>query len=398
MSIVERSLASGAPPERSLSLVGAIIKARYRLNAVAAVSRDAVVYAAEELRYGRPVAVKVLRDEVAGDPEFVAAARVQATTLAMSVHARRGVPRVYECGLMDSGELFIALEPLRGVTLREVLDARGPLSAAAALRLASQVGEALEMLHHDRIVHGALGPESILLVKEGDGSEHVTLVGVELTAAYRTPLGRRRREASPPPYAAPEQRERGETTEATDQFALGMLLRELLGPATPLPPETERILATALEPRPERRFADISVMVNDLWAAQTALAEPAPPPPPAPRPAKARTAAPRRHPRASPRVPLRIAAAVATAGLLAALAWFALSGGLGARVRALVPARAVTAAPAVDAPGEPPARADDVAAAPAAAPRSAPVPERTPPAPAERDGSGAIDWVLKRRR
>ena len=147
---------AAAAPERSLSLAGSIIKARYRVNAVFSVSRDVVVYTAEELRYGRPIALKVLRDEVAGDAEFVAAVRDQASTLAMSVHIHRGLPRVYECGTLDTGELFIALERTKGATLREVLDVRGALDPSTALRIASQVGEVLETLHHSRIVHGQL--------------------------------------------------------------------------------------------------------------------------------------------------------------------------------------------------------------------------------------------------
>jgi len=142
--------------ERSLSLAGSTIKARYRLKAIAAVRRDVVLYAAEELRYGRPVTLEVLRDEVAGHPEFVAAVRAQATTLAMSPHAYRGLPRVYECDVTESGALFIALEPVTGITLRELIDTRGPLDLHMALRVASQVGEALETLHHNRLVHGEL--------------------------------------------------------------------------------------------------------------------------------------------------------------------------------------------------------------------------------------------------
>jgi serine/threonine-protein kinase len=391
--------------ERSLGLAGSIIRARYRVNAVASVSRDVVVYAAEELRYGRPIALKVLRDEVAGDAEFVAAARDQATTLAMSARAHRGLPRVYECGAADTGELFIALEPVKGATLREVLDARGALGPYTALRIASQVGEALETLHHSRIVHGQLDPESVLLVKDGDGMEHVTLTGVELTAAYRTASGRRRRETTPPAYLAPEQVEGGEATDATDQYALGMLLRELLtatrSPETSsLPPEIERIIATATDARPERRFPDVSVMVNDMWAVQTTLAETAPGPPSV----KPRASIHRRQRRRRSQVPLRIAGAVAAAGIIAVVVWFALSGGLGTRARALLTAPAVTAVPV-----------GQELAHPAAAPRPAPAVERqpqsgapaveaAPPRPAEsrtpgeRDGSGVIDWLLKTRR
>ena len=81
-------------PERSLGLAGSIIKGRYKVNAIASVSRDVVVYSAEEIRYGRPIALKVLRDEVAGDAEFVTAARELASSLAISPHVHRGLSRV----------------------------------------------------------------------------------------------------------------------------------------------------------------------------------------------------------------------------------------------------------------------------------------------------------------
>jgi serine/threonine protein kinase len=450
-------------PERALGFAGSIIKGRYRLNAISSVGADVVVYAAEEVRYGRPIALKVLRDEVAGDPEFVAAVSDQAGALAISPHVHRGLPRVYECGTMETGELFIALEPVKGPTLREVLDARGPLDPSTALRIASQVGEAIETLHHSRIVHGALVPESVLLIRDNDGTERVTLVGVELTAAYRTTHGRHRRSASSSAYLAPEQVDGGETTDAADQYALGLLLRALLTGAgsrepsdihpspPPVPPEVERIIATALEAQPARRFPDISVMVNDMWAAQTALPQPAP----RPRAVETRANTHRRRRRRRPQVSLRIAAAVATAGVIAAVVWFALSGGLASRFRALVTEPAVTAVP--DATPSPARLSEPVNALvapsaaskdaprlgesvpvtnastaeglghPSAAPRPAPLaepeergalrvigrsPERPVEAatPAERpatqgqpatnggDGTAIIDWVLNRRR
>ena len=344
-------------PERSLGFAGTIIKGRYRLNAIASVSRDVVVYVAEEIRYGRPITLEVLRDEVAADPDFVTAVREQASSLAMSPHVHRGLPRVYECGTMETGELFIALERTKGATLREVLDTRGPLDPSAALHITSQVGEALETLHHRGIVHGRLAPESVVLVREADGTERAILVGVELTAAYRTPNGRRR-DASTSAYRAPEQLAGGETTEATDQYALGTLLRELLTAAPsrepagthpeppPLPPDIARIVTTALAEQPEQRFPDISVMVNDLWAAQTAFPQPAP----RPRSGGARAGTHRRSRPRRPWLTLRIAAAVATAGLIAAVVWFALSGAMASHFRALFmaptdPAAAVTAVP-----------------------------------------------------
>jgi serine/threonine-protein kinase len=170
----------------------------------------------------------------------------------------------------------------RGATLREVLDAGGPLAVATALRVAIRIGEALEALHHNRLLHGQLGPESVLMVNDG---ERIRLVGVELAAAHRTPIGLRLRDEFSLAYRAPEQIERGETTAATDVYALGMLLRQLLTAgkasatgspfaAAPLSPSIQRIITTALEARPVHRYPDVSVMLNDIWGAMAVLTDP----------------------------------------------------------------------------------------------------------------------------
>jgi serine/threonine-protein kinase len=383
----------------SLDLAGSIIKARYRVNAVAAVSRDIVVYAAEEIRFGRPIALKVLREDVAADADFVAAVREQASALAMAAHVDRGLPRVYECGTTDAGELFIALERTKGPALREVLDARGILSPAAALRIASQVGEALESLHHNRILHGQLGPDTVLLVRDGDGTEHVSLTGVETTAAYRTPSGLKRRDALATPYLAPEQVERGETTPASDQYALGMLLREMLtnGKDTELPADIERIVATALDAEPARRYASISEMVNDMWIAQTALADDAPA-----RPIGNVHASGRRRARSGRRhVALRIAAAVAAGGIVAIVIWFTLAGH---RATALTRTPAAPEAPTLDAVAQPAAAPRLVPVVqPPAAPARPQLPQRRERPAAAADGNGSdggaiIDWLLSNNR
>ena len=422
--------------ERSLSLAGSTIKARYRVKAVAAVRRDVVLYAAEELRYGRPVTLEVLRDDVAGHPEFVAAVRAQASTLAMSPHAYRGLPRVYECDVTENGALFIALEPVTGITLRELIDTRGPLDLHTALRVASQVGEALETLHHNRLVHGELQPDSVLVATDPAGPERVTLVGVELTAAHRTPIGCGRRDELPLGYLAPEQIEQGATTAASDQYAFGRLLQELLStntasattdvdaPPAARPPAIERIMATALAARPEQRYPDISVMMNDLWGAQTALI---------PDEGRARAvklaAATGRKQRERTRLPVPLAAWIVTAAIIL-LVSVALVDRLIVRPRARGDAPAVspvTLDPRATAPDDR-QRAADVPGAPSAMPavRAAPTRITEPlavketaagavrpvessapaarPAPAatrkadEGDGSAIIDWLLQSQR
>ena len=316
---------SGAAPEFSLGLAGSLIKSRYRVNAVSSVGRDVVLYSAEDVRHGRSIALKVLRDELARDAEFVAAVRNQASSLAVAAHVLRGVQRVYEFGVTDTGQVFVALEWVEGATLREVLDGGGALAVSTALRVAIRVGEALEALHHNRILHGQLGPDSVIMVNDG---ERIRLVGAELTAAYRTPAGLRLRDAFSLAYRAPEQIERGETTEAADVYALGMLLRQLLTAGKvahptsafatpPQSPAIQRIITTALEAQPRYRYPDVSVMVNDIWGATAVLHEPAS----RPRSVKARGNPRRRvRPRRRP-FTLRMTAAIATAGIIAAVVW-----------------------------------------------------------------------------
>jgi serine/threonine-protein kinase len=365
---------------------------------------------------------------------------------------------------MDNGDLFVALERTKGVTFREVLDARGAFDLHSALRIGSRVGEALEALHHSRIIHGQLGPDSLLMVPDAYGREHVTLVGVELTAAHRTPIGLRLRAASSLSYRAPEQIERGETTEAADVYALGMLLRELLtagrarettGAQAALPPAIERIITTALETRPEHRYADISVMLNDMWGAQAMLPESEP---------RGRSVKPRSPVGVRPRPRrshiLRIAAAVVAGGGVAVAVWVASSDRIVSRFRARVTTPAATAVPVEQSttpppvhplPTEPPHAPSSASTTPVepsmraeshAAKDASPVEELAPPvgkpqpapvvvgqervtapvvggrprspvesrAPAERrarmdppvkdagDGSAIIDWLLENRR
>jgi len=343
-------LPSAAAPEFSLGLAGTVIKSRYRVNAVSSVGRDVVVYSAEDIHHGRSIALKVLRDELARDASFVAAVRERARVLAQSAHVLRGVQRVYECGAIETGQLFIALEWVEGATLREVLDAGGALDTPTALRIAIRVGEALEALHHNRLVHGQLGPDSVIMVTDG---ERIRLCGAELSAAYRTPSGGRLREAFALSYRAPEQVERGDAIEASDVYALGMLLRQLLTPSKagqssgavvttpPLSPTIQRIIETALAPRPEHRYPDISMMVNDIWGVTAVVNEP----PSRPRSTKARGNPRRRvRRRRTPRA-LPVTAAAAAAGIVAAIVWIAGLDQIATQIYSRLTPPAVTAVP-----------------------------------------------------
>jgi Protein kinase domain len=403
--------------ERSMGLATSIVDERYRLGAVMAVSRDVVVYAADDTSADRQVALEILRDEVAADADFVAAVWEQARKLASPACAHRAIARVYDTGVTDAGVLFVAVERVVGRTLREVLDARGPLDPYNALRIAIQVGEALEVLHHRGVIHGELRPESVILVRGEGVSEQAKLVGVELMAGHRTAIGVRRRDPTLLAHLAPEQIERAQTTEAADVHALGRLLHDLLTaepsresrsprPYSPVVPATiENIIASALHERPEERYSDITLMLNDMWGAQNEFEAPKPRPRVAQRATLPQVEWPRirlprvqlphvRLPRVQwPRVGRRELgmAGIGVGGMaLAAVVWVTASHGL-PNLRFRVPAPAFTAAPverqpALPSPSTLPAGPALVPAQPALpAETHTPAPPRVePPAPTAR--------------
>ena len=253
------------------------IKGRYRVIGPGVASSGVITYVAEDVTNRRTVALSVLRADAAADTEFVTAVREQAYRLAKPACHHRALVRVHDTGTTDDGAPFVALEAVTGRSLRALLDERGSLAVHDGLRLAIDIGEGLETLHRSGIVYGELRPESVILVSDETGRDVVKLVGVELAAARRTPAGRRTRDDAVVAYLAPEQIARAETTEAADVYALGLLIAELLTGQRPdgargasrLPPAIARIVAKALEEGPGRRYPSISLMVNDLWSAES---------------------------------------------------------------------------------------------------------------------------------
>ncbi len=121
------------------------------------------VYRASDTRLGRDVAIKILPELFARDPERLARFEREARMLASVNHP--GLAAIY--GIEQEGPVrYIVMELVPGETLAEQL-ARGPLAIAEALRLARQIAEALEAAHERGIVHRDLKPANIKVTPEG---------------------------------------------------------------------------------------------------------------------------------------------------------------------------------------------------------------------------------------
>ncbi|MFJ3641246.1 serine/threonine-protein kinase [Streptomyces sp. NPDC090108] len=163
---------------------------------------------------GRPLAIKVVRPELAEDPSFRRRFRRE-------IAAARRVRGAYTAELIDADPdgtpPWLATLYVPGPSLAEVVARNGPLPVPAALWLMAGVAEALQGIHDAGIVHRDLKPSNVLLAADGP---RVIDFGVSLAsdATSRTTTGAT---AGTPSFMAPEQASPGEVTAAADIFALG---------------------------------------------------------------------------------------------------------------------------------------------------------------------------------
>ncbi|MEV5160068.1 protein kinase [Streptomyces sp. NPDC053728] len=163
---------------------------------------------------GRPVAIKVVRPELADDPDF-------RRRFAREIKAARQVQGAYTAELIDADAdgvpPWLATLYVPGPSLTEAVARRGPLPVPAVLWLMAGVAEALQAIHAQGIVHRDLKPSNVLLASDGP---RVIDFGIALAAggtSYTAPGS----VIGTPSFMAPEQVSGGEITAATDVFALG---------------------------------------------------------------------------------------------------------------------------------------------------------------------------------
>jgi len=190
-----------------------------------------VVYKATQLSLNRAVAIKVLPEEVCGQPQFVERFKREVDVLSRLSHPN--VVTVFERGEID-GRLYVIMEFVQGTSLREVMR-RGPLPSAEALVIVRGVLAALEHAHAKGIIHRDIKPENVLvapggIVKVADFGLSRLMGPADATRLTHTHLVLGTFE-----YMAPEQRERAkEVDERADIYATGVVLYELLAGELPI--------------------------------------------------------------------------------------------------------------------------------------------------------------------
>ena len=245
-------------------LVGRLIRGRYQIEKLVARGGMATVYLAEDNRLDRKVAIKVIHAHLANDrnfrEKFVREAKIAA-----------GLSHPNLVNVFDQAEdgdvVFLAMEYVSGITLRQALDDFGSLSAARALEVFEPIVAALAAAHAAGILHRDLKPENVLL--SDDGKVKLSDFGLARPISAQTQTGG---VVGTVAYMSPELVSRGVADARSDVYAAGIMLFELLTGKQPF--QGEQAVQIAYQhansevPAPSSLNADVPELLDEivLWA------------------------------------------------------------------------------------------------------------------------------------
>jgi tRNA A-37 threonylcarbamoyl transferase component Bud32 len=201
----------------------AIFNNRYQILAKIGQGGLAEVYRAQDVALGRLVAVKALRREYVVDPTFLVRFHREAQSAASLTHPN--IVAVYDFG-QDLGRPYIVMEYVPGRDLRVMLQEGGPLSVDQAVDIGLQICAAVGYAHRVGLVHGDIKPGNVLIAPDG----RAKVVDFGLARALGESAMDEEGELvwGTPAYFAPEQAAGDRVLPATDVYAIGVILYEML--------------------------------------------------------------------------------------------------------------------------------------------------------------------------
>lgn len=245
----------------------------------------ALVYKAQDILLNRYVAIKVLRQQFVNDEEFIRRFRREAQSAASLSHPN--VVSVYDVG-QEEDVHYIVMEYVEGQNLNEIIKERAPLQVEEAVRIASQIADALDHAHHNQIIHRDIKPHNILIGR--NGRVKVTDFGIAraVTSATITQAGS---VVGSVHYFSPEHAKGVTTGEKSDLYSLGIVLYQMLTGRLPflgespisvalkhlqeqfeeprlvnpmIPQSVENIILKSMRKNPAERYQSAKEMLRDL--------------------------------------------------------------------------------------------------------------------------------------
>ena len=267
--------------------IGKRLDGRYEIQEIIGVGGMAIVYKAFDRQENRTVSVKILRDEYAGNEEFMRRFRNESRAISMLSHPN--IVKVYDVSLGDRFQ-YIVMEYIDGITLKEYISQQKVIRWKEAVHFTLQILYALQHAHEHGIIHRDIKPQNIMLLK--DGTIKVTDFGIARFSQSETKTLTDKAIGSVH-YIAPEQA-RGAVTDAkSDVYSVGVMLYEMLTgrlpfeaenavsvaimqmQSNPVPPRDinpdipeglEQITLKAMKKDPKQRYPSAAAMIEDINA------------------------------------------------------------------------------------------------------------------------------------
>jgi eukaryotic-like serine/threonine-protein kinase len=246
------SSASLIQPQQLELVPGAIVDGKYRIDGILGTGGMGVVLSATHLELDAPVAIKVVRDDLAQNEEVVSRLIFEARAAARM----RGthIVRVLDVARLSTGAPYIVMEQLQGSDLAVVLAQRASLPVAEAVHYVLQACEGLREAHALGIIHRDLKPENLFLAATPEGVVLKILdfgISKDVTASRRggspSTLTKAGLAVGSPYYMSPEQMRASSDLDArADIWSLGAILFELVTGKCPFEAETTALLATKI--------------------------------------------------------------------------------------------------------------------------------------------------------
>jgi tetratricopeptide (TPR) repeat protein/TolB-like protein/predicted Ser/Thr protein kinase len=234
----------GAPYAQGTELVGTLLAERYEILELLGQGGMGAVYKARDTELERFVALKLIRADLAGNPEILRRFK-QELILAREV-THRNVIRIFDLG-QAKGFKFITMEFVEGRDLRAVIREKQEISPEETVPIISQVCRALESAHAAGVVHRDLKPQNIML----DAKDRVYVMDFGIAHSLETPgMTQTGALMGTPEYMSPEQAKGQKVDPRSDLFALGIIFYEMLTGISPFKADTA--LATLLKRTQER--------------------------------------------------------------------------------------------------------------------------------------------------